>query len=352
MISWLLAFFIAVLVALIATRLVMASGISDRPDEARKLHKTITPTSGGLGIIAGVFAGVSFLIWQEPNTLDPRLIGCLSVSLVGGILGLLDDIFVLGPKRKLAVMLICVTAFAVYGAHIEALILSPMIVVELGPIVGVIGTIFWLLVLVNTVNFMDGANGMAMGCSAIGLVSLCGMVILQGGGSPSSLHLAGICWIGSAACAGFLCWNLRGHVFAGDCGALFVGLLCGTLGVVVVVSGINPLSVATCFLPMLVDVILTVLVRIKRRENVLTAHAQHAYQIAIRHWPEHRAGHWAVSSRYWVYSGFCGISAIVAQQKGELAPVGIFFTMLAFLIWMYVKLHLEVRAKAKAELPH
>jgi UDP-GlcNAc:undecaprenyl-phosphate/decaprenyl-phosphate GlcNAc-1-phosphate transferase len=349
MTTWFLAFFIAAFVALLATRAMIAVGISDNPDEARKLHKKVTPTSGGVGIIAGVFAGIGCAAASDALPLDQKMLVALGVSLIGGTLGLLDDIYALGPKRKLAVMLFSVSAFVMFGARIESLTLAPNLVVNLGPIVGALGTIFWLLVLVNTVNFMDGANGLSMGCSGIGLFWLCALIVLQNGVARNFEAFAILGWIGSAACLGFLYWNAaNGKVFAGDSGALFVGLFCGTLGVLAVVAGINPLSVATCFLPMLVDVILTVVLRLKRKENVLTAHAQHAYQLAIRH----GATHLATSARYWMYSGFCGIAAVVAQHKGGFAPLGIFLIFLMLMILAYAKLFMEIKAKQAAELSH
>ena len=349
MLTWFLTFLITVFVVLIATRVVMACNISDSPDEARKLHEKVTPTSGGVGIAIGVFTGIGFAVWQGLLLLSPSVIACLCISIVGGILGLLDDIYILGAKRKLAIMLIAVTCFVIYGARIETFIVTPSLVLHLGLFAGAFGTIFWLLVLANTVNFMDGANGMAMGCSAIGLLGLSGLIALQPNSGREFADIAILGWIGFAACLGFLYWNAGlGRVFAGDTGALFIGLYCGTLGVFAVVSGVYALCVAACFLPMLVDVILTVVVRLKRKENVLTAHALHAYQRTIRH----GASHLATSSRYWLCTLVCAFGAIVAQSLGGLAPLIMFVILLILLCAIYVKMVWNVRAISYAENVH
>ena len=351
--SWLLAFIVALLTSLIVTRLVMAIGISDQPDEARKLHKKVTPTSGGIGIMAGISSGLAYGALNLEIGLYPKIYACIVLAIVGGGLGLLDDIKAMGSKRKLLFMLIATSGFAVFGARIETLMISPNLAVPLGIIIGSIGTIFWLLVMVNTVNFMDGANGMAMGCAALGLLGLWALNIAH---MPSNTlfkneggdDFAFVAFVGGAACIGFLFWNaVSGKVFAGDCGALSVGLLCGSLGVFAVIAGVNALAVATCFLPMLTDVILTVIVRIKRRQNVLLAHSDHAYQVAIRH----GASHVYTAGRYWLATFFCVVSACVGEAKGGWLPAGLFVFWVVMLSAIYfATLHIVAESKKQGDI--
>jgi UDP-GlcNAc:undecaprenyl-phosphate/decaprenyl-phosphate GlcNAc-1-phosphate transferase len=343
---WILAFILVLIVALVATRAVMGLGISDSPDAARKNHQIVTPTSGGIAIMIAVWLGVWFAHWQGVLALTQPVVIALLVSSTAGILGLLDDIFVLGAKTKLAAMLVLVGLFVVFGARIERFELTGQIALSLGPIIGGLGTILWLLVMVNTVNFMDGANGMAMGCAGIGLLGLTALIVF--GRSQPFEGFAIIGWIGFAACLGFLYWNaLRGKVFAGDSGALFVGLLCATFGILAVNTGISPVSVAMCFLPMLVDVILTIIGRVKRAENVLLPHSRHAYQNMIRH----GSSHLRVSSRYWLHSLICCIGAIAMQGKGEGTHTLIAFGVLTLaLALFYYRVFAQIRANRAAEL--
>jgi UDP-GlcNAc:undecaprenyl-phosphate/decaprenyl-phosphate GlcNAc-1-phosphate transferase len=329
---WLLAFFIAFSVATIATRLVMMIGIGDKPDEARKLHAVLTPTSGGLGVIAGALAGLAYVYVAGKVGISRELIACLSLALLGGALGLVDDIKALGSKRKLAVMVFAATLFAGLGPRIEMLEIMPSLGVPLGAVIGGFGTVLWLMVIINTVNFMDGANGMAMGCAGIGLFGLCALNIAYMSTGGASGDYAVLAWVGFAACCGFLVWNAaKGAIFAGDCGALFVGALCAGLGAWSVVSGVNPFGVALCFLPMLVDVILTVVMRLRRRQNVLLAHSDHAYQAAIKA----GASHLYTSGRYWLQTLFCVVIASAAQAKGGWWSIGSFAAFTIVLSALY-----------------
>jgi UDP-GlcNAc:undecaprenyl-phosphate/decaprenyl-phosphate GlcNAc-1-phosphate transferase len=346
MTPWLLAFFIAALVSLIATRIVIAIGISDLPNEARKLHTKVTPTSGGLGIIAGVGAGTIVFFSARQVPISFQLVACLILAMLGGILGFVDDIKALGGKPKLLVMLAITAIFVTFGGRIETFEVTPEIIVPLGLVMGGIGTMFWLLVIVNTTNFMDGANGMAMGCSGIGLFGLCGLNIAHMAGGYPGGDYAILALIGAGSCAGFLFWNAtKGAVFAGDSGALFIGLLSGSLGTLAVDDGVNPLCVALCFLPMLVDVILTVAKRLRRRQNVLLAHSDHAYQAAIKA----GASHIYTSGRYWLASFFCIVMAFAAQGKGGWWPLGVFVSVTLVLSFLYFATFSSINQPEKSD---
>jgi UDP-GlcNAc:undecaprenyl-phosphate/decaprenyl-phosphate GlcNAc-1-phosphate transferase len=327
---WLTVFVIALVVGFVATRIMIGVAIGDTPDADRKLHTKTTPTSGGVGIMAGCIAAFGYLLTTQDfdSGLSTQTL-CLGLALIGGILGLLDDVYVLGAKLKLAFMVLATALFSASFLHIDVLTLAPNFSVPLGPILGTIGTVFWILVLVNTVNFMDGANGLSMGCSAIGLL---GLAVLLG--SQAGAQTAFLSFIGATACLGFLFWNAgRGAIFAGDAGALFVGLLSAALGAFGVTLGVHPLSVALCFLPLLVDAILTVVWRIKHKENILTPHARHAYQRAIRA----GASHSYTAQRYWLQSAFCVFTAWLGNTQGGYQPILYFVILLTGLCILYYR---------------
>lgn len=312
------ACFLALLVAWIVTRLMMAWAIADVPDAARKLHRAPTPTAGGVGIMAGTVAGYYYLS-SHYGFLISDVWACLGLALVGGALGFWDDRTAIGPKIKLTIMVVITAIFVVGALRLESLLIWPGVMLQLGPLIGGLGTMLWLLVMVNVVNFMDGANGLSIGSSALGLAGLSGLCWVKsnfGMAGPSSLEYVGpYIQISAAACCGFLYWNVKGgRIFAGDSGALFVGLSIGALGVWASSMGVNPISVATCFLPLLVDSILTIVWRARQKANLLTPHADHVYQLAIRTGRTHLQ----VAALYWLATGLCGTVALVATIGGAI----------------------------------
>ena len=314
--DFLLACIIAGLTAWSITRLMMAWAIPDAPDAARKLHRTPTPTSGGVGIMAGTIAGLSVACLFLP-VFSRELALCLTLALAGGALGFWDDHAALGPKIKLVIMLAITSSFVIWGLRLEALTLWQGIQWEMGPILGGLGTLLWLLVIVNVVNFMDGANGLSIGSSMLGLAFfslLCGLSNVTG--PTNVLGAANYALVCALASCGFLYWNVTGgRIFAGDSGALFVGLTIGALGVWAGTQGVRPLSTATCFLPLLADAILTIVWRVLKKANLLKPHADHVYQLAIRTGRPHLQ----VASLYWLATGLCGAVAIWASSLGDTA---------------------------------
>lgn len=314
--NFLLACIIAGFTAWGVTRLMMAWAIPDVPDAARKLHRTPTPTSGGVGIMAGTIAGLIVVCLFLPF-LSRELGLCLALALAGGALGFWDDRAALGPKIKLAILMAITSSFVIWGLRLEALPLWQGIQWEMGPILGGLGTLLWLLVIVNVVNFMDGANGLSIGSSMVGLIFfsvMCGLSSVTGPANVPGVASYGL--ICALASSGFLYWNVTGgRIFAGDSGALFVGLSIGALGVWAGTKGINPLSIATCFLPLLADAILTILWRTRQKANLLKPHADHVYQLAIRTGHPHLQ----VAARYWLATALCGTVAIRASTAGTTA---------------------------------
>jgi UDP-N-acetylmuramyl pentapeptide phosphotransferase/UDP-N-acetylglucosamine-1-phosphate transferase len=312
------ACFLALLVAWIVTRLMMVWAIADVPDAARKLHRAPTPTAGGVGIMAGTLVGYIYLSWHFAFVISEAWT-CLGLALAGGALGFWDDRSAIGPKIKLLIMIAITAVFVCGGMRIEGLSFWPGVDLLLGPLVGGLGTMLWLLVMVNVVNFMDGANGLSIGSSALGLACLSGLCWAEstfGAAGPTNIAIVGsyvqIC---AVACCGFLYWNINGgRIFAGDAGALFVGLAIGALGVWAAIWDVNPLSVATCFLPLLADSILTIVWRARQKANLLRPHADHVYQLAIRT----GRSHLQVAASYWAATGLCGAVALLATIGGAI----------------------------------
>jgi UDP-N-acetylmuramyl pentapeptide phosphotransferase/UDP-N-acetylglucosamine-1-phosphate transferase len=183
--------------------------------------------------------------------------------------------------------------------------------------VGVFGTALWVFTIVNSVNFMDGANGLAMGSVAIGLASLAAVSFSHG-----SVAGVVICLCAFGAILGFLFWNFpSGRLFAGDSGALFAGALAAFASVMVIHrTGVSPLIPAILFFPLLADVLVTLAWRAWRRRTLFDGHSEHLYQIA-RHGG---MSHAEVSFIYWSAMAVCGaIGFLVAEDRGFAAPIAL-----------------------------
>jgi UDP-N-acetylmuramyl pentapeptide phosphotransferase/UDP-N-acetylglucosamine-1-phosphate transferase len=293
------------------------AGPVDLPRD-RGMHHRPTPTSGGLAILAGasvgalVFAG---LAGGHDSAGLARLAAILGFAGAVGLLGGVDDLFDVGAKTKLLLQVLAALVFGAVVARIEAVPLGGRLSLPLGPILGSLGTALWIVVVTNAVNFMDGANGVAAGALAVALGAL-GVACL-GAGAPL---LGGLALAGAAANLGFLAWNVRGKVFQGDVGALFTGFLVSSIAVAAAgANAVGPVGLyfaPIALLPFLTDVLLTLLLRARRRQNLLQAHRDHLFQLWLQ---QTGRSHAALARRVaLVMLGF-GLYALLVQR----APAGL-----------------------------
>ena len=236
MISFLLTFAVAFLGSLLLTPLVKRAagrlGFVDVPREPKHVHRVPVPRLGGVALFLPFLAAVAISLLLPVERKDPlellRLIGLLAGSAIVFGLGLWDDRRELGPLPQLALQFVAAVIAIRCGITI-AEIANPLGgPIELGPPVTVAFTLFWVIGMMNTVNWLDGLDGLAGGVTVIASVLLFVHSYRLGQYSVSLLPLA------LAGCAlGFLPFNFYpARVFMGTSGALFLGFALGTLAII------------------------------------------------------------------------------------------------------------------------
>ncbi|MEZ5972796.1 MAG: hypothetical protein R3C31_13385 [Hyphomonadaceae bacterium] len=319
-------------------------GPVDAPDEERKKDRAPTRTSGGIGIGAGYGAAMlvlslSSIEWRYQ--VSPQGIAMLWVSALFAypllFIGFVDDARRLSAEFKfIAYSLLALAAAWLMGVvdHLQV----GAFILHLPFVLALVGTALWVFTLLNAVNFMDGANGMAMGSVTVGLFAL--SIIALAGHSFGGAAIA-LCGVG--AVAGFLLWNFpNGQLFAGDSGALFAGAL-AAFGCLIAVArtGMSPFVAPILFFPLLADALLTLLYRVRRRRRLLVGHTEHIYQLAILSgWSHARIG-----IVYWVAMAVCGVIAwFVSRDETQVAPA----VALAIMVVCAVIFDRVVRQRAQA----
>ncbi len=310
---------IAALTSLIACRAIIATGPVDKPTAERHAHKAPTPTSGGLAIAVGFAVGLMVLaLFSNVLAREMSARGAVLLTLASSfaygflILGFIDDARPLSAPLKFAVFSLGAVAAALSVGVVREVPLGD-VTLQLPFLVALVGTTLWIFTLVNCVNFMDGANGLAMGSVAIAFVALAAVSMTHGSIAGVAI---GLC--GAGAIAGFLVWNFpHGRLFAGDSGALFSGALAALASLVVIHrTGVSPLVPAILLFPLLADALLTLAWRAIRRRSLLDGHSEHLYQIAIHGGMSHPE----VALIYWAATAVCGAIGYLVSFEGAAAP--------------------------------
>ncbi len=178
------------------------------------------------------FAAVALLVQRTFDLAGPLLAAALLV-----LVGAFDD------RRKHLPELSAPLQFAVQMAAALILIASGVLIREVRdptaapPFGGLLGlplaialpfTLLWVVGMINTVNFLDGVDGLASGVVAIAAVVLA-LASLKLGQS----ELAALCLALAGAAAGFLAHNFYpARIFMGTSGAWFLGFMLATVAII------------------------------------------------------------------------------------------------------------------------
>ena len=228
-----LAFLVALGVALLLTPAVIAfarrTGALDKPD-ARKVHVRPIPRIGGIGIYAAFM--VSILVQLTFVDLTPEYMTSLIGLMVGGTIivaiGIIDDYCDLPAKVKLLGQIIAAAVVVIgFDVRIDVITdpLGDYIYLEF---LAIPATIFWIVGLTNTVNLIDGLDGLAAGVSSIAALTIF-LVAMEEGIPPVAMVTIAL----AGAAMGFLYYNFNpARIFMGDTGRMFLGFMLAGISVI------------------------------------------------------------------------------------------------------------------------
>jgi UDP-GlcNAc:undecaprenyl-phosphate GlcNAc-1-phosphate transferase len=277
-----LAFVLTPLVRALARRF----GMVDHPDE-RRVNTSPVPRGGGIAVaVASLVATVVFLIVNaETGSVirPPASIGTTElVALLGGgalaaIIGTLDDTFQLRARYQLVGQVFVAVAAILLGATPDQ-VASPFGgQIDTAGVVGAGFALLWILGMVNSMNFIDGLDGLSSGIGLIaaltlGLISLTTAVGPFGQGQP---FVAVLCFALAGSLAGFLRWNFfPASVFSGTSGVMFVGYTLAILSIL----GTAKVAVAMLVLGVpIIDTFWIIVRRVAARRSPFTPDRGHIH---------------------------------------------------------------------------
>lgn len=223
--DYVLAFIIAIVVAYILTPRVISlankTGAMDAPDE-RKVHSKPIPRIGGLAIYFAFMVAALFTV-----DLTKEVVGLLTGATVILIVGIIDDFKSLPAKVKLMGQIIAAIVLVLFDVRIDCITNPFGDMFFLSEYLAIPITIFWNVGLTNTVNLIDGLDGLAAGVSTIAAITIL-LVALQQGFLLVAVLTAAL----AGAAMGFLQYNFNpAKIFMGDTGSMFLGYMLAGISV-------------------------------------------------------------------------------------------------------------------------
>lgn len=266
-----------VLLVPIAIRLGHRYGAVDKPG-GRRHHKGVISRLGGISIYGGFMVGIVIAQLLPIARFDPyeiiRFAGlALGVTFVF-IVGIIDDFLDLSPLWQ-ALAQIFAAAIGIFFLIFIERVNIPFVAepLEWGRWVTVSISLVWMVVMMNTINFLDGLDGLAGGVSLIAGIMLFVHSAFRLMPAQTSVSLLPLALAG--ACLGFLFYNFTpAKIFMGSSGSYVLGY---TLGALSIIGGAKMATILLALGLPLLDVVWLVVTRMAKGKNPMQGDRGHLH---------------------------------------------------------------------------
>ena len=265
--------------------------IADHPSE-RRINTKPVPRAGGLAV-AGAFAliGTLLVIFSAQLGLSAGsgsaeltsdgAAALLLGTVIAGVIGLIDDRYDLRARWQIIGQFLIALIPIAFGLRI-AFISNPFGAGDLlFPDAIALGvTIFWTLGMQNSMNFIDGLDGLSGGISLFAAVTL-GVIAL-----PTSPLLAALSFTLAGALAGFLRFNFYpASIYMGTSGILAVAYALAVLALL----GTAKVAAALLILGVpIIDALFVIVGRIAAGRSPYTPDESHIHRRLLSYGFSHR----------------------------------------------------------------
>ena len=317
MLAILIAFVVSFALTPVVKILAQKVGAMDVPGEARRVHDHPIPRLGGLFI-------VSMLLFVD---ITQEVRGILLGSIIIVITGVIDDIISLRAWTKFLIQILSAVIAVLHGVVINVVsnpnVFSSQEAIVLGWL-AIPLTVLWIVGITNSVNLIDGLDGLACGVSTISAMTMLVIAILV-----SEQQVAIVMAALAGACLGFMPYNKNpAKMFMGDTGSTFLGYILATYSIQGLFKYYAIVSFAVPFLVLglpIFDTAFAIVRRVARGQSPMTPDRGHIHHRMMDMGLNQKQ---TVAALY-VVSSLLGLSAVVLTTSGELKAMLLLLTLAA-----------------------
>ena len=277
-----IAFIVSYILTPYIARVGKKENMVDHPGH-RKVHEEAIPNLGGIVIFFGFLLSLLFVVPIE---------GQYKTLLIGGViillLGIVDDIVDLSPKHKFIIQLVPALLVVVYNSNlINSFIVHQLAGLDLLGYLIYPLLILWIVGITNSINLIDGLDGLACGVSIIALGTFLILGLLQ---NMEILNIITIALLLSMLA--FLKYNFfPAKIFLGDSGSTFAGFMLASVSALWAIKGENAffliVPVIILALPIF-DTLFAILRRYRGHRPIFQADQGHLHHRLLARGIEHK----------------------------------------------------------------
>ena len=273
--------FVAYVINELLLRFSRSLGIRNKNDVTVRWSQESKPSLGGISFyIVFVFSAITYMIVfsDAPNIFqNKQFVGLFIAGSLAFLMGLADDAYNTRPMIKLFVQILCGVLFVYTDTSIDFFHIWYLDDVL---------TIFWVVLIMNSLNMLDNMDGIT-GTTVLFILVTCllsAWIVLPFNTNIWTLILVSV--IG--AILGFLKMNIHpSKLFMGDAGSQFIGLFVAFFGVKYLwnigvtdpamthPSWLGFIVVLVAFTPSAVDTLTVVINRLKKGQSPMVGGKDH-----------------------------------------------------------------------------
>ena len=297
--------------------------LTDNRKGERHIHTKNISRFGGVAIIT---AFIISLYVNNDLFFDDALWAIVIGSVVILFFGILDDICSISWKSQMFFQVMLVLLTFICGVKI-AYITNPFggivhLTFDEMSFFSIIFMMFWMIFIMNAINWCDGIDGLASGVVFIAAITLF-IIALEPQVMQPPIAIIAIVLAGSVL--GFLFFNFPpAKIFAGSSGSFFMGYI---IAVLAIVAGAKIGTTLLVLAVPLIDAIWVIYNRLRCKRSIFHGDKEHFHhRLLDLGWSDRK-----ILVLYYGFTIFCSMSAIMTQSINKL----FIFIFLSFGIFLF-----------------
>jgi len=277
---------------------------------ARHIHQKGISRLGGVAIIIAFIATV---LLDKRLIIETPLLAVLFASGAILIFGVIDDFVEFDWKVQMIFQILIFVAVFAFGVRLQYMT-NPFGEIFLfsgltGTAVGFLISAGWVVLLMNSMNWVDGIDGVSGGISLIGVITIFLLSLRPEVNQPPVGILASIL---AGAFLAFLIFNFNpAKIIAGTSGSIFMGFI---LGVLAIFAGAKIATTLLVLAVPIIDALWVILERLRAKQSVFSPDRRHLhYRLLELGWSQG-----AICSLYWGITAAIAFIALNTDAMGKI----------------------------------